>query len=622
MPASKQIPGSLPLTATFLAAAFFLASCLSATLVCLLFPSTLHALGISVIVAYMLLGLFVSIALGLYAALSVKRKVVDPIRAIIERAREFSMGKEAAAITHEAGGLIEELSESFQEMDEAARRRIFREECSRRELQGLFDIVPCYISVQDRNFRIVISNRLFQRDFGKDYRRHCYEIYKNRDSLCPNCSVAKTFEDGQVHSNEEEVITRDGRTLSLIVYSAPITDEKGDVIAVMEMSTNITEVKRLQSELEAEQRKVEQLFNRVPCYISVHDRNFNILQTNAMFKRDFGNREGEKCHRVYKGSEQICHDCQVQRTFRDGQVHSSEEVVVTKDGNEANVIVYTSPLRDEAGDIYAVMEMSTNITEGKRLQSELETQRKQYEQLFNRVPCYISIQDRDLNIVQTNEMFRRDFGDREGQKCHRVYKGAGQRCEDCPVEKTFRDGQVHSSEEVVVTKDGREANVIVYTAPIPDESGNIENVMEMSTNITEVKKLQRELTLMGQTVASMAHSIKNLLMGLEGGIFVVSTALERKDDNLLMEGWDMVHRNVAKVSHMVKDLLYCAKEREHRFRKMDPAAIARDVFELFQDKAKEDAIELKLEVEGALPEAELDPDAGHAHTINWRKPGQ
>ena len=227
------------------------------------------------------------------------------------------------------------------------------------------------------------------------------------------------------------------------------------------------------------------------------------------------------------------------------------------------------------------------------------------------VPCYISVHDRNFNILQTNEMFKRDFGDRDGQKCYRVYKGAEQVCKDCQVEKTFRDGEVHSSEEVVVTKDGQEANVIVYTSPIRDEAGDIYAVMEMSTNITEVKRLQRELILMGQTVASMAHTIKNLLMGLEGGIFVVSTALEQKDDDLLMEGWDMVHRNVDKVSHMVKDLLYCAKEREHRFKKVDPAGIAREVYDLFEDKAKTDEIELRLEVEDGIPEAELDPDAVH-----------
>jgi PAS domain S-box-containing protein len=275
------------------------------------------------------------------------------------------------------------------------------------------------------------------------------------------------------------------------------------------------------------------------------------------------------------------------------------------------VIVYTAPIRDKTGNIQAVMEMSTNITAVKTLQSEVEAQRQKVEQLFNMVPCYISVHDRNFNILRTNEMFKRDFGNRQGEKCHRVYKGSEEICHDCQVQKTFRDGKVHSSEEVVITKDGDEANVIVYSAPLRDETGDIYAVMEMSTNITEVKRLQRELVLMGQTVASMAHSIKNLLMGLEGGIFVVSTALEQKDDDLLMEGWDMVHRNVDKVSHMVKDLLYCAKQREHRFQKVDPTKIAREVFELFEDKAKTDEIELKLEVLDGIPEAELDPDAVH-----------
>jgi PAS domain S-box-containing protein len=573
MPNSKRILSSRLWTTAVLTAILFAASSLSALAFGLLFPSILSTPGSVALVSYFVLSLLVSAVIAFFVTLFVQRK--------------------------------------HREMEEEAENNIDLANLRRKELERLFDVVPCYISVQDRNFHIIRSNQLFKQDFGEDYRKHCYEIYKGLDSMCPNCSVAKTFQDGEVHSNEEEVITRDGKKVSLIVYSAPIKDEKGNVIAVMEMSTNISEIKRLQDQLEIQRQNVEQLFNVVPCYISIHDRDFNILQTNEMFKRDFGDREGERCHRVYKGSDEICHDCPVQKTFQDGQVHSSEEVVITKHGQHANVIVYTAPIRDKAGTIRSVMEMSTNITAVKTLQSELEAQRQRMEQLFNMVPCYISVHDRNFNILRTNEMFKRDFGDRQGEKCHRVYKGSEEICHDCQVQKTFQDGQVHSSEEVVITKEGEEANVMVYTAPLRDDSGNIYAVMEMSTNITEVKRLQRELVLMGQTVASMAHSIKNLLMGLEGGIFVVSTALEQKDDDLLMEGWDMVHRNVGKVSHMVKDLLYCAKQREHRFQKADPAKIAREVYELFEDKAKTDEIELKLEVVDGMPEAELDPDAVH-----------
>ncbi len=489
MPSDKHITKEALPKAAWLALVFFVSAVLPLFLLCVLSAPFRTSLYPSRCIGYLLLSLCVSIAFGLFGALLLQKRYVRPARDLVGKARAFSGRTGETTGAGGSRGLMKELRESFHEMEEAARRSIERANRNRKELERLFEVVPCYISVQDRSFHVIRSNRLFRQAFGEDHRRRCYEIYKNLDSICPNCSVAKTFEDGRIHSNEEEVLTRKGEKVSLIVYSAPITDEEGNIVAVMEMSTNITAVKRLQTELDAQRERLEQLFNMVPCYISIHDRNFNILLTNAMFKQEFGDREGEKCHRVYKGSDRICRDCPVQKTFHDGKVHTSEEVVINKDGEEANVIVYTSPVRDEEGNIYAVMEMSTNIT--------------------------------------------------------------------------------------------------------------------------EVKRLQRELVLMGQAVAGMAHTIKNLLMGLEGGIFVVSTALEQKDDNLLMEGWDMVHRNVGKVSHMVKDLLYCAKDREHHFRRADPAAIAREVYELFEEKAKKDEIELRLEVEDTLPEAELDPDAVH-----------
>ena len=53
----------------------------------------------------------------------------------------------------------------------ALRAALFRstpEDPARREIKAgeLFEIVPCYISVQDPQFRIVTSNALFKRDFG------------------------------------------------------------------------------------------------------------------------------------------------------------------------------------------------------------------------------------------------------------------------------------------------------------------------------------------------------------------------------------------------------------------------------------------------------------------------
>ena len=41
----------------------------------------------------------------------------------------------------------------------------------------------------------------------------------------------------------------------------------------------------------------------------------------------------------------------------------------------------------------------------------------------DQVPCYLTVLDRDLRIVDFNEMFRRDFGDRLGDPCYLAFKG-------------------------------------------------------------------------------------------------------------------------------------------------------------------------------------------------------
>jgi signal transduction histidine kinase len=226
------------------------------------------------------------------------------------------------------------------------------------------------------------------------------------------------------------------------------------------------------------------------------------------------------------------------------------------------------------------------------------------------MPVYMSVQDRSYRILEANEPFHRDFGERIGERCYHAYKGRDTICPSCPVEKTFVDGQVHSSEEVVVTSDGRQASMLVHSVPIVDEKGYITSVMEVSTNITEVKHLQRQLALMGLAVAGTAHRIKNILMGLEGGIFVVNTGFETQDQTTIGEGWEMVERNVANVSRIVKDLLYCSKEHVPRFQEgVSPCAAVREAHALFSARAESEHIALRLEIAEEVKPGRYDPEA-------------
>jgi PAS domain S-box-containing protein len=361
---------------------------------------------------------------------------------------------------------------------------------------------------------------------------------------------------------------------------------------------------------------VDRFFQQVPCYLSIQDKNLRIIRTNSLFREDFGNRVGELCHVVYKGSKEVCPNCPVIKTFADGQTYSTEETVITKDRKPAQMIVYTTPVSDEQGNIVGVMEMSTNITEIKELQEQIEASRKEYMNLFERVPCYISILDKDYRIKHLNSLFRKDFGDRVGSYCYEVYHNLDNICPDCHVAKTFEDEQIHSVEKTVVRADGTEARLIVYSSPIYNEKDQLAAVMEMATDITEVKRLQRELIYMGQTIATMAHRIKNILMGLEGGIFVVNTGMEDKDNTLITKGWEMIENNVKNVSRIVKDLLYCSKERELNLQEIDPVPIVKSVYELFLGRAQKEGVGINLELPDSLPKGRFDSEALHSLLTN------
>ena len=364
------------------------------------------------------------------------------------------------------------------------------------------------------------------------------------------------------------------------------------------------------------QRRHKQAYARwrdvMPCYLSIQDRNLRITDTNNLFRRDFGERVGEYCYEAYKDNDAPCPDCPVLRTFKDGLVHSGEEIVKAQDGTVANVVVTSAPLFNARGEVAAVVEMSTNITEVRALREELDKTRRDYQRLFESVPCYICVLDRDLRIQESNELYRWAFGNVEGRHCYEACKGRKSECPECLVQATFEDGQVHSSEEVLKTRGGQKFDLVVYSMPIRNDRDEIVSVMEVFTDITDVKRLQRQLTLMGRAVAGMAHRIKNILMGLEGGIFVVNEGMKSNDRAQVAEGWEMVERNVKTVSAIVKDLLFCSKKRRPKYQpEICPQDIMQKVHDLYVQRVANDDITLRLELSEPRICSIFDPDGLH-----------
>jgi PAS domain S-box-containing protein len=306
----------------------------------------------------------------------------------------------------------------------------------------------------------------------------------------------------------------------------------------------------------------------------------------------------------------------VARTFRDGERHESEEEVRTLTGETLNVLVRSKPIRDADGKIVAAMEMSTDITHMKNLHKLLRRSQKRYHTLFDEVPCYISIQDPELNIIEANNAFENDFGSVLGRKCYEAYKHRSSPCEPCPVQWTLDDGLPHTREEVVTASDGERRNVLVTTAPIRDAGGPITGVMEMSADITQVRELEDRLTQLGLLIGSVSHSLKGLLNGLSGGMYLVNSGFAKDDQTRVKKGWETVQRNADRIKAMVSDILYYAKDRVPNWETLSATSLADDVVTMMENRSRELEVVLTLEMETDAGEFEGDPQAVQALLAN------
>lgn len=141
-------------------------------------------------------------------------------------------------------------------------------------------------------------------------------------------------------------------------------------------------------------------------------------------------------------------------------------------------------------------------------------------------------------------------------------------------------------------------------------------------DLREIKRLQRELVhserlaAVGQTVAGLAHGIKNILHGLTGGRYLVDVGIAKKDDEKLHKGWEMIKRAIGRTSNLVMDLLSYSKERQPQFEPCSPNAIAAEVCELMRARADQERTELISEFDPAIGSVHMDPHTIHTVLLN------
>jgi PAS domain S-box-containing protein len=242
--------------------------------------------------------------------------------------------------------------------------------------------------------------------------------------------------------------------------------------------------------------------------------------------------------------------------------------------------------------------------------------------LFEQAPFSICVLDRNLRIVDANPWFGQTYGAWRGRHCFSVYKRRRSRCERCGALETFRDGESRVREEEGKNRAGQPQHYVVHIMPVVGPKKEVDFVVQVSADITEIKMLEQEklradrLAVVGQTVAGLAHGIKNIIMGLEGGMYVMGSGIQRNDDTRIRQGWAMLEDNVARISQFAKEFLSFARGSRPRARLIDPNAVAAKVVGLFSYKAANAGFDFRFQPQAGLAPAAMDEAGIHTCLSN------
>ena len=145
--------------------------------------------------------------------------------------------------------------------------------------------------------------------------------------------------------------------------------------------------------------------------------------------------------------------------------------------------------RDEIGELAVSFNMMTRTLKNRN--EELQSSNLFMESMFDAIRDPMTVLDKDGTIKQVNRVAMDTYGENiVGEKCYCVYKGRESICDHCPTMKSI-ETLLPETAEHYVERDKK--YVFIASYPILNKEGKLESIIKLVRDITEQKKLEKEL---------------------------------------------------------------------------------------------------------------------------------
>jgi PAS domain S-box-containing protein len=380
-----------------------------------------------------------------------------------------------------------------------------------------------HVVYRDTDMRVLWANNVACESVGLTFEeltsRYCYEIWHGRNEPCVVCPAIKAMKTGQ--QQEMEVKTPDGRIWFIQAY--PVRDVNGCITGSINTTLEITECKKAEFALRAERDRAQKYLDVAAVMMVAIDSEGRVGLINKKGCHILGFSEDEILGKNWFDNflpERIRKE--VKKIFNkvlagDDGPEYHENPVVTKNGEEKLIAWHNTVLRDDKGNVIAVLSSGQDITKRTKVEEALKKAENEKMTILNTMSELVAYQDAEHRIVWANRAAC-ESADLTAEKilgryCYEIWHGSNKSCENCPVEKAWKTGRLEIGE--IQSPDGRVWSI--RANPVKNKAGNVIRIVEITLDVTERNKIEEALRESEEKYRALVENSPNLVMIYQEG---------------------------------------------------------------------------------------------------------
>lgn len=272
------------------------------------------------------------------------------------------------------------------------------------------------------------------------------------------------------------------------------------IISYQSIGEDITERKTAQEALRISRQEYFDLYENAPnMYVRVDVKSARIIKCNQMTSKFLGYSKndiiGQSVFKFYTPeSAEIARKTVVPKFLKTGMIQDQEMQLVKKNREIAVVSLNATPVRDEKGIIVEARSIWSDITEAKRMNTLLQTSRKEWEAIFQAIGHPAIILDKNHKIIKANrsvmEITGLDEHALKDKNCHEIFHGKSGPPQSCPMKKLVSEGRQKTIEMEMESLGG---HYLVNCTPLRDKRGNLDKIIHIATDVSDLKNAKENL---------------------------------------------------------------------------------------------------------------------------------